>query len=529
MTLTFEAETDYPVGFYPVGVVVADVNGDGHLDVVSADFTGGVDVLLGTGTGTFAPAIVYDAGQSPVAVAVADVNGDGRPDIVAADENGDTVSVLLGSAGGGFAPAVSYAAGSYPYSVTVADLNGDGPPDLVVGDSAGGIDVLLANEVGGFGPATSYVAGTDFYSAVVADVNLDGKPDIVADGLNGVELLLGDGAGGFSAASVVIPAQSPRSVAVADLNGDGNPDLAVASNGGVQVLLGDGTGGFTLAETYSISGQSGYGVSAGDVNGDGNSDLIVTSSFSPGRNNVVSTATVFLGDGTGAFTPDASLRESSSPVVADLNGDGLGDLVFPGVGVVLNDSPACYCPGTLILTDRGEMLVEILAIGDTVVTASGRHRAVKWIGRRSYAGRFLAANPNVQPIRFQAGSLEDGLPRRDLLVSPEHAMFIDGVLIPARCLVNGNTIAQKRGLKRVDYFHVELDTHDVLLAEGASSESYLDDDSRGMFHNASEYAALYPDASRPDGFCAPRVEQGAELEAIRRRLTVVAGEMVGAA
>ncbi len=104
-------------------------------------------------------------------------------------------------------------------------------------------------------------------------------------------------------------------------------------------------------------------------------------------------------------------------------------------------------------------------------------------------------------------------------------MFLDGVLIPARCLVNGSTITVKRKLERVDYFHVELDSHDVLLAEGAPSESFLDDNSRGMFHNASEFAVLCPDATAPGRFCAPKVTDGYELEAIRRRLAGVAGEM----
>jgi autotransporter passenger strand-loop-strand repeat protein len=192
-----------------------------------------------------------------------------------------------------------------------------------------------------------------------------------------------------------------------------------------------------------------------------------------------------------------------------------------GTLVTLQSVP-CYCLGTLIMTSQGETPVETLAIGDLVVTASGEHRPIKWIGCRSYAGRFLAANPNVQPIRFRAGSLGDGLPRRDLLVSPEHAMFLDDLLVPARCLANRSTIVQERGLDRVDYFHVELETHDVLLAEGAPSESFMDDDSRGMFHNAAEWETLYPNAPASGRFCAPKVDDGYELEVIRQRLSAVA-------
>ena len=194
---------------------------------------------------------------------------------------------------------------------------------------------------------------------------------------------------------------------------------------------------------------------------------------------------------------------------------GIGDFTS-SESIITTVAAPCYYPGTLILTDRGEMAVEALLIGDRVVTLDGQLKPIRWIGRRSYAGRFLAANPNMQPIRFRAGSLGDDLPRRDLLVSPEHAMFLDDLLIPARCLVNGATIVQECGLQRVDYYHVELDSHDVRLAEGAPSESYLDDDSRGLFHNAYEFTTLYPDALAVGGFCAPKTEDGYQLETIRQ-------------
>ncbi len=180
---------------------------------------------------------------------------------------------------------------------------------------------------------------------------------------------------------------------------------------------------------------------------------------------------------------------------------------------------ACFCPGTLIRTPRGDIAVEALRIGDPVTTATGSAEPVRWIGRRSYAGRLLAGRPHLLPVRIRAGALGAGLPLRDLVVSPKHAMLLDGVLVAAEYLVNGSTIVREARLERVDYIHVELDRHDIILAEGAPTESFVDDDSRGMFQNASEWAALYPGRGwQPAIYCAPRVEGGHALEAIRRRI-----------
>ncbi|TXN43880.1 hypothetical protein FV233_16875 [Methylobacterium sp. WL7] len=191
-----------------------------------------------------------------------------------------------------------------------------------------------------------------------------------------------------------------------------------------------------------------------------------------------------------------------------------------------NNAP-CYCTGTRILTLRGEVAVEALAIGDTVMTASGQHRPIRWIGTRSYIGRFANTNPAVLPVCVKAGALADGIPSRDLWVSPDHALYLDGVLIPAEHLVNGATIVKAQAVEAVTYWHVELDSHDVLLAEGAPAESFIDDHGRAIFHNADTFHALYPEAaqawSTPAVYCAERVTDGFVLQAVRRRLAVRAG------
>lgn len=182
-------------------------------------------------------------------------------------------------------------------------------------------------------------------------------------------------------------------------------------------------------------------------------------------------------------------------------------------------TPPCYCRSALILTDGGEIPVQDLAIGDRVITPSGRPRTVKWIGRRSYSGRFALGNTDILPICIKAGALDDGVPRRDLWISPHHAMYLEGVLIEARHLVNGVSIFQAETVDQVEYFHIELDRHDIIIAEGAPSESYIDDSNRGMFHNAHEYRALYPDEVRGlPSYCAKRLEEG--LEVFRARQTI---------
>jgi probable HAF family extracellular repeat protein len=180
--------------------------------------------------------------------------------------------------------------------------------------------------------------------------------------------------------------------------------------------------------------------------------------------------------------------------------------------------PACYCPGTAVRTEAGEAAIETLAIGDRVVVGNGAVRAIRWIGRRSYSTRFLRGRPDLLPVRITAGAFGAGLPHTDLLVSPKHAMLLDGVLVPAAELVNGTTIRREGGMAQVDYIHLELESHDVIWANGVLSETFVDDDSRAMFSNAADYASLYGAAAGPARFCAERVSGGPVLERIKARL-----------
>jgi type VI protein secretion system component Hcp len=214
------------------------------------------------------------------------------------------------------------------------------------------------------------------------------------------------------------------------------------------------------------------------------------------------------GSTTGAFGWDTLVNQAIDPTQM----------------ATLNAGAPCYCPDTLILTDRGDVAVETLSIGDHVMTMSGAARPIRWIGRRSYSGRFAVGQKDILPICIKAGAIDDNVPRRDLWISPHHAMYLNGVLIEARNLVNGASIVQAKSIDKVEYFHIELETHDVIIAEGALSESFINDDSRNMFHNAHEYATLYPDGL--DGaahYCAPRLDCGYEIEAARHRIAVRAG------
>jgi hypothetical protein len=180
----------------------------------------------------------------------------------------------------------------------------------------------------------------------------------------------------------------------------------------------------------------------------------------------------------------------------------------------------CFLAGTRIATPEGERPVETLSIGDLVLGADGRARPVRWIGRQTVVAVF--ADPRLNfPIRVTAGALGENVPARDLLVSPDHALLVDGLLVQAAALVDGLAVRREPApAERFTWYHIELEDHALVLAEGTPAETFVDHVTRRRFDNFAEYAALYGDEapSIPE-LDLPRVKSARQLPAsVRARL-----------
>lgn len=189
---------------------------------------------------------------------------------------------------------------------------------------------------------------------------------------------------------------------------------------------------------------------------------------------------------------------------------------------------ACYLRGTGVTTEHGEVAVEDLRIGDKLRTLDGALKPIKFIGTQTFEPEFIAATPSQRPVLIRQGAMGPNLPARDLYLSPMHSLYVDDVMVPAVALENGVSIVRADVAGDVEYFHIELEDHDVIFAEGLQAESFIDDQSRAVFDNAYEYEVLYGEGERIQPY-APRIEEGYQLEAMRRRFAEMAGVTQNAA
>jgi hypothetical protein len=359
----FTTPTNYAAGSQQYSVAVGDFNGDGILDLATANFGGNaVSILLGESGGMFHAPVNYPVGPLPSSVAVGDFNGDGFLDLAVTNtdnfgSNG-SVSILLGNGDGTFQSAMNYAAASgSPWFLTVADLNQDGKLDLAVANHDGDLAVYLGKGNGTFQPGVNYVGGQNPQSVAAGDFNGDGVPDLVMTNAempsghrndlpyNSASVFIGNGDGTFQAAVNYPVGAGPSGVAVADFNGDGKVDLAVANRmtSNISVLLGNGDGTFQTA-VNTVASLSPVGLATGDVNGDGKADLVVCAL----AKNVVD---VFLGNGDGTFHTPLTYAAGSQPRIVAIAGLSPGNALdlavadaVGGIDVLLNRG------GTLLTT-----------------------------------------------------------------------------------------------------------------------------------------------------------------------------------
>ena len=370
----------YPIP--PISLVAGDFNGDGRLDLAVAvtglEYGNGVTVpgslylLFGNGDGTFQSPVPYTAAEflSPYSLVAGDFTGNGRLDLALIDGGNQdfggtvpaSVDVLLGNGDGTFQAPLRYVVGGYPFDLLAGDFTGDGKLDLAFASHFSNvISVMLGNGDGTFQPAKTFAVGTYPVSLVAGDFTGDGKLDLAVGGYNDnpvtnsvvyqALLLLGNGDGTFQPEEAFAVGTFPWSLVAGDFTGDGKLDLAIGASSydafGNPVpdedllLLGNGDGTFQTPGKVVVGiGES--ALVAGDFTGDGRLDLAAANSFSNDVSLVISN-----GDGTFEDPGQLATTPRTTPLVADVNGDGTDDvLVVDGAGNILYRQGIPGQPGT---------------------------------------------------------------------------------------------------------------------------------------------------------------------------------------
>jgi T5SS/PEP-CTERM-associated repeat protein len=564
----------------------SDVSGSGSVSLDAAQWLSSGQITVGDGAGgsanlqlsagatlqataTLAPAIpflyvdetiaghatvdvggkatVLDAGGNAAVIGAAGFGAltvhDGAQ--VDVGNSGTGAAFVLGELSGSDGTAALTGAGTRMNVTGGAVIGGSGAGTLAVGgtfDVSGDMNVALNASAGG----TVNVGGGDLAIAgqlVIGGGSAAGGTGAVTVASGG--LLTADNLTLFSRGSLTVDSTGSAEIGSAGdaiagqlvvdtgvtTGGSGEVAAAVTNHG--DLVAQDGT----LTITGKAAGDGVYDITAGatlalDQPGDVRIrfDATTGAAFFGTASGTVSplqfsgTDTLFL-DGVGA---DAKASYAGDTVtVAGSGGTWTLNFAAPPPGLQITTSGnqaevvACFAAGTLIATPAGEVPVERLSAGDRVKTLSGQARPIAWIG----TGRVLATRGRrnaATPVVLHKGALGPNMPHHTLRVTKGHSFFIDGVLIPAEFLVNNRSIEWDDRAQEVTIYHIELETHDVLLANGAPAESYRDDGNRWLFQNANSARDLQ---ARPA--CAPVLTGGPIVDRVWRRLLERAGRRPG--
>jgi Ca2+-binding RTX toxin-like protein len=473
------------------------------------------------------------------------------------DSATDTV---IENSGEGFDAVYSTVSFTLPDNVEALHLFGSG----LTGTANNQGDTLVAD--GTF--ATNLIGGTGndwLYSGTSgADTMTGGAGDDSYVVNNPADTIIENPGGGTDAVYVSFSFTLPDNFETLTLNGSG---LSGTGNNQGDSIFGDASNATILhggtGDDYIVGGSGNDTISGGggtDVmwGQDGADTFVFTSQddaavggalttigdFTPGEDKIDLSAVRTTGGsdpgqpltfiGTDAFTDQpGQVREDTSgffPVIeGDVDGDGnpdfeiqlYGDPTLTGNDFVFESASMCFLAGTRIATPDGERAVESLAVGDMVRTLRGDARRIAWIGE----GRVLATRGQrsaATPVVVLKGALGKNVPHHDLRVTKAHGLYIDGVLIPVEFLVNHRSILWDDRAQEVALYHIELETHDVILANGAPAESFRDDGNRWLFRNADSGRNL-----PPQELCAPLLTGGPIVDRIWRSLLEHAGPRPG--
>jgi uncharacterized repeat protein (TIGR02543 family) len=392
---SFAARVDFTTGTSPASVAIGDLDGDGKLDLVVANFTSNsVSIFRNTSASgsitasSFAAKVDFTTGTSPQSVAIGDLDGDGKPDLAVANAGSASVSIFRNNFTSGsitassFAAKVDFATGTSPYSVAIGDLDGDGKPDLAVANSgANSVSIFRNTSASGSITASSFAAKVDFatgtapQSVAIGDLDGDGKPDLAVANDNNVgsvsvfrntSLSGSISASSFAAKVDFATGSNPESVAIGDLDGDGKPDLAVAIYGSnsVSVFRNTSTSGSITASSFAANvdfttGTSPWSVAIGDLDGDGKPDLAVghynSFSVSVFRNNPSAFISFNANGGTGAMVNQQISYLASANLTA--NAFTRTGYTFSGWNTAANGSGTAYANGSSYTMGAGNVIL----------------------------------------------------------------------------------------------------------------------------------------------------------------------------
>lgn len=435
----FAAERRFATGAGPTGIAAGDVDGDGDIDLATANNDFGaesVSILRNDGAAGFALRRDFATpGHQPRRVEFGDLTGDGRPEIITSLRAGNPdFAVLVNDGQGGFGAPTYYSAG-FPYvtdgGVKVADLDRDGDQDVVYGAMSSGlissVGVFHNQGTGQLGAAVGLPTSMSFgtvYDFAIDDVNLDGWPDILGTAQSseyGYVLIPSDGQGGFGATQVYRTGEMARAIATADMDGDGDLDVVVVNSASLTITVHrNDAGRFTMPPHVAVPAFSSQS-DVGDVDADGDLDLVTTSGI----------IMVLTNDGTGAFTANQVVNlggSVTSPRLRELTGDGRADLLFLHGGLQMAIADGFGGFGTPLAIPVGGVNREIDTIDgdgdgdrDVVVAGSSGGRGgvfyLENVGAGTFAApTFFAASLSSVENHVVAGDFDnDGRP--DLLTA----------------------------------------------------------------------------------------------------------------